>query len=59
MKLWYTNEAGKVSASVPSDMDQQSWRKRYWDAFYQDIILKSKDWGYEQESRLILKGLLE
>ena len=30
-----------------------------WDAFYEDIVLKSKDWGYEQECRLIQNGLLE
>ncbi len=30
-----------------------------WDAFHQDIVLQSKDWGYEQECRLILNGLLE
>ena len=30
------------------------WRNRYWDTFYRDITVKTKDWEYEQEYRLIL-----
>ena len=31
----------------------------YWDTFYKNILIKTKDWEYEKEYRLILSGLLD
>ena len=52
-RLWYTDDKGNISECFPSDRD--SWLKRYWDSFYRDITIKTKDWEYEQEYRLILQ----
>ena len=59
---WYTDEEGNTSKYGShilrdSDMDSDEmvdWRNRYWDTFYRDITVKTKDWEYEQEYRLIL-----
>ena len=57
MKLWYTDEEGnrsEIANQFQSGVDSDDWRKRYWDEFLRDITIKSKDWKYEQEYRLIL-----
>ena len=62
-ELWYTDAEGNFSecaAHMPRDGeidndDTIAWRKKYWDSFYRDITTKTKDWGYEQEWRLILE----
>ena len=58
MTLWYTDEAGNVS-QLADHLSRETWRRGYWQDFRHDITLKSKDWEYEQECRLILNGLLE
>ena len=62
MRLWYTDEGGNVSgcaAHFSTNNGEDSWRERHWEDFLSDITSKSKDWEYEQESRLILHGLLD
>ena len=63
MKLWYTDQDGNVSecaAHIDSDGAKGTWQKSYWDNFFRDITIKTRDWAYEQESRLILgHGLIE
>ena len=62
MRLWYTDEGGNVSgcaAHFSTNRGEDSWRERHWADFLSDITSKSKDWEYEQESRLILHGLLD
>ena len=65
---WYTDEQGNISecaSHIPFDGDMDSaamrdWQNRHWDTFYRDITVKSKDWKYEEEYRLILEdGLSE
>lgn len=53
-KMWYHNKNGArsicaedISASI------EKWRDSYWDSFYQAIKIKTKDWSYEKEYRLI------
>ena len=62
-RLWYTDQEGNVSecaAHIGSDGDEDAWRKSYWEDFLRDITIKTKDWAYEQEYRLILEdGLSE
>ena len=57
---WYTDNAG--NRSICSDHigsgDEDSWRETYWERFYQDITIKSQDWAYEKETRLILNSWL-
>ncbi|RKU13511.1 DUF2971 domain-containing protein [Candidatus Poribacteria bacterium] len=60
---WYTDEVGNSSecaSHIPLDGDIDSdemvdWRERHWSSFYRDITVKTKDWEYEQECRLILE----
>ncbi len=63
MQLWYTDEEGDVSESAShvanGGVDEEHWRRNYWDSFMRDITVKTRDWEYEQESRLILYGLLD
>ena len=62
MKLWYMDEKGHISdcaAHFISDKEEEYWRGKHWNDFQRDISIKSKDWEYEQECRLILHGLLD
>ena len=63
LKLWYTDESGNLSDCatqvIGPEGDVDSWREAYWDNFTRDSCFKTKDWEYEQESRLILYSLLE
>ena len=62
MRLWYADEEGNISecaAHIPrgSDMDAANlvtWVRNYEDRFYRAITIKTKDWEYERECRLIL-----
>ena len=60
--VWYTDQSGNLSECSshlgPND-ELDAWRHSYWTNFYRDIAIKSSDWEYEQESRLILYGLLD
>ena len=62
-KLWYTDEGGNVSkcaSHIGGTDDEDAWRKNYWNNFFRDVSVKTKDWSYEQEYRLILEdGLSE
>ena len=63
IKTWYTDGDGNVSDCASQvlgpDVDEATWRRRYWDSFYRDMSFKTKDWEYEQEYRLVLHGLLD
>ena len=56
-RYWYTDRRGNRS-SCGDDIfkNDKEWRDRYWAGFYHDIVMKLKDWSYEQEYRLILSG---
>lgn len=55
---WYLDD-GKMSVCAEEMLsDVDAWRKRYWQNFYRDILIKSKDWEYENEYRLILSSTL-
>ena len=57
---WYSDSAGnrsKVSGHIGTG-DEGSWRKAYWQSFYRDITIKTQDWAYEKETRLILTSSL-
>lgn len=63
MKLWYIDQDGNISecaSHIGPGGDEGAWRKSYWDNFFRDITIKTRDWAYEQEYRLILAdGLSE
>ena len=59
-KAWYSDKDGNLSESGahlgPNNIE--SWRENYWNNFYPDVTAKTRDWEYEQESRLILHSML-
>jgi len=51
---WYFGD-GKLSVCAENMVsDQDAWRKNYWTNFHRDILIKSKDWEYEGEYRIVL-----
>ena len=54
-RLWYTDARGNVSECFLPD--NESLRQRHLHAFYRGVTVKTKDWEYEQEYRLILPDL--
>ena len=62
MELWYTDRASHTSecaVHIQPDGNRHIWLESYWDNFYRDITIKTKDWKYEQEYRLILDNVDE
>ena len=59
-EFWYRDEEGQFSECGLHLQNNNvgAWRTDYWNKFYRDISIKSKDWKYEKESRLILYSLL-
>ncbi|WP_432459231.1 DUF2971 domain-containing protein [Agarivorans sp. QJM3NY_25] len=56
--MWYSLD-GKVSKCADDMINaEDQWRENYWNNFYRDITIKSKDWEYENEHRLILTNML-
>ncbi len=56
---WYKGYSSDSKIFDDFNKDQDKWRKNYWDTFYKNILIKTKDWEYEKEYRLILSGLLD
>lgn len=59
-EVWYSDKDGNLSeCGSHLEKNTESWRENYWKKFYPDIIAKTRDWEYEQESRLILHSMLD
>lgn len=57
--VWYSNENGEISECADDIFNaEEKWRQAYWDSFIRDITVKSEDWKYENEFRLILASSL-
>lgn len=55
--MWYKLD-GKMSICMKQIINNTDrWRENYWNKFYRDILIKTKDWKYEKEYRLILNSL--
>jgi Protein of unknown function (DUF2971) len=54
-RYWYRDDKGRESACA-DDMfkNEDAWRTRHWQNFYDSVTRKAADWEYEQEYRLIL-----
>ncbi|MDD3770168.1 MAG: DUF2971 domain-containing protein [Sulfuricurvum sp.] len=60
LSMWYMDENKTVSKVADSYIsNEKEWQQQYWNTYLRDILIKTKDWAYEQEYRLILNGLLE
>ena len=59
LEVWYSDRDGNLSeCSDHLRKNTESWRENYWDNFYPNITIKTKDWEYEQESRLLLYSMI-
>ena len=57
---WYTGRSGERSRCSDhiESHNEQEWRDVYWENFIRDITIKSQEWSYERETRLILTSSL-
>ncbi|MDO9208873.1 MAG: DUF2971 domain-containing protein [Sulfuricurvum sp.] len=57
---WFLGDdkSSNIAAKYLSN-NEKKWRENYWDIFYRGITVKTKDWKYENEYRLILTSLLD
>ena len=60
MTHWYTDENGNASESAPHmghQGDEDSWRQALWDKCLRHITVKTRDWEFENECRLIVNDV--
>ena len=60
-EFWYSDEDGKFSECGLhlENNNVGAWRTKYRKIFYRDISVKTRDWKYEKESRMILTSSLD
>ena len=58
--FWYTGRDNQLSscASHIKGKSYDEWLSLYWKNFPRDLVIKTRDWGYEQEVRLVLCDML-
>lgn len=55
MTQWYTDEKGNKSiCGEHLDINTDQWRDLYWKNFHNSLCIKSVDWQYEKEYRLVI-----
>lgn len=57
--MWYSLNDSLSECADDMIESEDSWREKYWGNFYRDVTIKSKDWSYENEHRLILASSLD
>ncbi len=57
--MWYSLNGALSECADDMIKSEDSWRENYWENFYRDVTVKSKDWSYENEHRLILASSLD
>ena len=59
IEVWFGDKDGNLSECASHfENNTEAWREAYWERFYPALSVKTLEWEYEQESRLILNGLL-
>ena len=56
LSRWYTDRDGvrsKCSDHIGAE-GEELWRDLYWKKFFRDLTIKTRDWSYEKEWRLVL-----
>ena len=58
--FWYTDRDNHLSscASHIQGESYHEWHSRYWKRFPHDLVVKTRDWAYEQEVRLVFYDML-
>ena len=55
IEIWYSDKDGNLSeCSAHLGKNIESWQDNYWNNFSPNFTTKTRDWEYEQESRLVL-----
>lgn len=57
--MWYGLNGERSICADHITNSEENWRQNYWNNFYRDITVKSDDWNYEKEYRLILSSSLD
>ena len=58
-EVWYRDKHGNLSECGDHlKASTETWRRDYWERFHPALSVKTQDWAYEQESRLILHSLI-
>ncbi|MCQ8882706.1 DUF2971 domain-containing protein [Pseudoalteromonas shioyasakiensis] len=57
--MWYMLNGSLSECADEMNKSEDIWHENYWNNFYRDITVKSKDWSYENEHRLILASSLD
>lgn len=54
---WYVDDDKNLS-DIHNEVftDEEKWRNSYWSKYTQNNLIKTKDWSYEDEYRLVLNG---
>jgi hypothetical protein len=55
---WYAGDGKRSACADAMTNNEEEWRRSYWEKFLPDLQIKTKDWAYEDESRLILTSML-
>lgn len=55
---WHYLDGQRSSCAKEITTSMEQWRETYWNNFYRGIRIKSPDWRYEKEHRLILCDML-
>ncbi|WP_413514650.1 DUF2971 domain-containing protein [Serratia proteamaculans] len=61
LKHWYSDRNKNISTCgqhLISDGVNESWRDIYWENFMKDKTIKTNDWSYEREYRIVLHSLI-
>lgn len=58
IKTWLTG-LEDISSSFEVFADEDTWRKKYWEAFEAKTYQKDRAWAYEKEYRITLTGMLQ
>lgn len=58
LETWLYNYEEKQKSNIHNEIfnDENNWRKKYWDNFAHNNLVKTEDWKYEDEYRLVLNG---
>ncbi len=62
LKHWYSDADGNLSETgshLGPQGDVNRWRERFWADYYRDIVVKSNDWAYEREKRIVIHSVLD
>lgn len=57
--MWYSHNGEMSVCADEMISSEDKWREKYWNDFYRDIRVKSKDWSYENEYRIIISSSLD